>query len=252
VATGVSGPASLIQSDWYTNGHGHYEALVLQGSTLNHYVNDGSSWYYAATVATGVSGPASLIQSDWYSLGSDGNYHGHYEALVRQGGTLNHYVNYQDDTGWHYAATVATGVSAPASLIRSDWYSLGSDGSYHGHYEALVQQGGTLNHYVNFQDDTGWHFQGQVATGLPGVGPNSSPGPCPPVGPPRGEEDGANPIQAVSPEEGLGVAAPCSPSVTRGSADAALTSVSDDAFTRGDGTLFGDPILDDLALALLG
>jgi hypothetical protein len=167
VANGVTAPASLIQSDWYTNGHGHYEALVLQGTTLNHYVNlqDGTGWHlwFDSPVATGVSGPASLIQSDYFSLASDGNYHRHMEALVLQGSTLNHYVNFQDDTGWHYEATVATGVSAGASFIQSDWYTNG-----HGHYEALVLQGSTLNHYVNLQDGSGWHLWGDspVATGV--------------------------------------------------------------------------------------
>src|SRR5262249_18727885 len=50
-------PASLIQSDYVTNGHGHYEALVQQGRCLNHYVNyqDGTGYYFSATVTCGFS-----------------------------------------------------------------------------------------------------------------------------------------------------------------------------------------------------
>jgi hypothetical protein len=171
VASGVTGPASLIQSDWITNGHGHFEAVVQQGSNLNHYVNlqDGTGWQYWGNIASGVSGPGRIIQSDWVSIGVDGNPHGHYEVLVQQGSNLNHYVNLQDGTGWQYWGNVATGVTGPASLIQSNWVSIGVDGNPHGHFEAMFPQGGNLVHYVNLQDGSGWLFW-EIITNGGGVG----------------------------------------------------------------------------------
>jgi hypothetical protein len=36
------GTSSLIQSDWGDNGHGHLEAVVLEGHNLVHYWRDGN------------------------------------------------------------------------------------------------------------------------------------------------------------------------------------------------------------------
>jgi hypothetical protein len=154
----AAGPASIIQSDWYSfnpgdqNWHGHFEVLVPQnGGDLVHYVNrnDGSPWYQAETITNNVIWPASIIQSDWYSWNpSDLNWHGHFEVLLSFGNDLWHYVNYNDGQPWYAAERLASCIFGPSngnqhesgsgwsgmSVGKAPWYSLGAPNSPSGEY----------------------------------------------------------------------------------------------------------------------
>jgi hypothetical protein len=74
--TGVTGAPSFIQSSiGAASGHGNFEVVVPEGSTLGHYWLDnshaGTTWARgAAPSITGVSSSATLVQSDY---GNPGN-----------------------------------------------------------------------------------------------------------------------------------------------------------------------------------
>src|SRR5262249_4961241 len=72
IATGVTGQASLIQSNFGAPGSGNYEVIVQRGLTLSHYWHDntrpGSSWQFGETLPAIATGSASLIQTAKGSL----------------------------------------------------------------------------------------------------------------------------------------------------------------------------------------
>jgi len=90
VTQGVTGPASLIQSNFGSGGHGNFELLVPQGGNLVHWYHDNSNvnnpWQRGQTVLAGIAGYASLIQSNFGSTN-----HGNFEAVAFHGGQVFHH-----------------------------------------------------------------------------------------------------------------------------------------------------------------
>jgi hypothetical protein len=88
IATGVSGPGSIIQSDFKSGAstHGNFEVVAPRGGNLVHYFHNNSNvglpWQQGQTIATGVSGPGSIIQSDFKSGAST---HGNFEVIAPSG-----------------------------------------------------------------------------------------------------------------------------------------------------------------------
>ncbi len=168
IATGVSGPGAIIQSDFKSGGHGNFEVVVPVGSNLVHFFHDDPNlslpWQQAQTIATGVSGPGAIIQSDFKS-GS----HGNFEVAVPVGASLVHYFHDNSNVSlpWQRLDTIATGIRGPGSLIQSDFKSGG-----HGNFEVVVPIGSSLVHYFHDNSNASlpWQQAQTVATGVTGPG----------------------------------------------------------------------------------
>ena len=63
------GPASLIQTDFVSDGHGNLEAVLFRNGQLQHLFRipsaNGPEWHMGQTIPTAASGPGSMIQSDF-------------------------------------------------------------------------------------------------------------------------------------------------------------------------------------------
>jgi hypothetical protein len=274
IVSGVSGQGSIIQSDWvslstrpgFTNElHRHFEVVVQVNNHIEHRWNEGgSTWNFDASFANNVAdGPASIIQSDWITNG-----HGHYEVLVPQfGGQLVHYVNNSDGSPWYLSETVSPETSWPASIIQSDWITNG-----HGRYEALLAFSipVELVHWVGQPwysvEDLIWHCgagngnQPESGSGGSGMAVGKAPGhsrgvPSSSLGW-YGPSDAAPSEQpretpSVVREEASQTALPRLKSASQDLADIPPTPALELAFDRDKDHWHNDPLVDDLALALL-
>lgn len=85
VATGVTGPGVLIQSDLGTGDHGNFEVLVPEGQRMAHHWHDNSDvtlpWQPGQTVTESAAGWASLMQGN-FGAGR----HKNFEALIEECG----------------------------------------------------------------------------------------------------------------------------------------------------------------------
>ena len=138
VPGGATGPASMAVSDYQSDGHGNFEALIPTGSGLFHFWrNHATGKWQPATMKPVTPNPGScgcIITTDYY----DGEHRG-LEALVFEPhdngiGVLSHFKWHPADSEWKWTANIADTACGPACLIQSD-YEKGAD---HGNLEALV------------------------------------------------------------------------------------------------------------------
>jgi hypothetical protein len=171
ISWAAAGQGSIIQSDWYNNGHRNFEVVVPEWafywSNLTHYYSSGSGWYQDpqfAAISNTV--PASFIQSDWGGYYGDGHWHGNFEVLASHDNLVEHVSRYQWDEWIHLYFAFGSGPGVP-SFIQSDYYDYnGGDGRWHGHLEALIPVGNELWHYVYDYTHlpTAWYAATRIAT----------------------------------------------------------------------------------------
>ncbi len=81
ITTKATGPGSLIQSDFVSQGHGNLEVVVPEGNRLVHYffadVGNGRQWKSGQVVTNAAAGTAGLIASDFVA-----GEHGNFEVLA--------------------------------------------------------------------------------------------------------------------------------------------------------------------------
>lgn len=156
VATGVTGNACFMTSDYTTGPHRNFEVMVQRGTELWHYWHTAGAPFDAwpgELVTTGVTavGPGCLIQSDYRAGG-----HANFEVVVQKGTELWHH--------WHWNGMAAgpwpgkailSGVSAPGCLMASDYMANGVR-----NFEVLVARGETLWHH--------WRWDGMADGPWPG------------------------------------------------------------------------------------
>jgi hypothetical protein len=148
--TNVTSGPSIIQSDFISGGHGRFEVVVREGTSLVHYWHDSTvwsnPWNRGGTITTSAASGGSLIQSDFRS-----GTHGNFEVLVQEGDHISHlwHDNNLVANPWNRALTFGSGsgVSGAPSLIQGGFVSGG-----HGNLEAVVRQGSRLVHW--------WHDSG--------------------------------------------------------------------------------------------
>ncbi len=144
---------SLIQSDYGVPEHGNFEAVVVHGNQLWHWVRDNSRndfgpWSRGARITgdqDNVAGPGCLIQSD---LGS-GRHHD-FEAIVplhlNDGSVeLRHFFHDNSDIRLPWSSThfITQSCAGLGGIIQS---KSGSGG--HGNFELIVDESrGTVVHY---------------------------------------------------------------------------------------------------------
>ncbi|HJX00794.1 MAG TPA: DUF4185 domain-containing protein, partial [Terriglobales bacterium] len=140
IATGVDGPACMIQSD-FRGEHGNFEVVVPRLGVsglleLWHFwrENDDTStpWRQGQRIAVGVRGPAVLIQSDFISGG-----HGNFELVVPMGPSLVHFWRDNSDpsTPWQPGQLISDASTGWGSILQSDF----RDGE-HGNFEVLADE----------------------------------------------------------------------------------------------------------------
>jgi hypothetical protein len=123
---GVVGPSSLIQSRLVKNadGHGRLELLALQGTWLNRYWWDGTSWQPGnAPITTQAAAPGALIE-DMRSPVVEGSV---LHIVVPESPTgagppweLHYYTCGEDQSNLGEAPMISTVAAGAASLIQSD------------------------------------------------------------------------------------------------------------------------------------
>ncbi len=130
IAHRVSGPGTIVQSDFMTGAHGNFEVAVPVGGDLIHFFHDNSDvrlpWQQGQTIAHGVTGAAALITSDFKS-GANRNF----EVVVPVGTNLVHFFHDNSNAGlpWQQGQIVASGISGPGALIQSD-FKTGANGNF--------------------------------------------------------------------------------------------------------------------------
>src|SRR5271166_270565 len=166
ISTQASGPASIIQSDFKSGGHGNFEVVVLEGRNLVHYFHDNSDvaspWRRAQVISTAATSGGAIIQSDFKSGG-----HGNFEVVVREGANLVHYFHDNGNVAnpWRRAQTISTSPGSAAQIIESDFKS-----GDHGNFELVTVEGGALVHYFHDNGNVAnpWRRGQTVATGIGG------------------------------------------------------------------------------------
>jgi hypothetical protein len=160
----ATGPASIIRSDFVSNGHRNFELVVLQGHDLVHYWKDNSdpslAWHRGQVISSAATGPGSIVQSDFLSAG-----HGNLEVVVQEGSQVVHYWHDsgQPNSRWQRAGSFGTGVTGAPAFITSDFTSAG-----HRNFEVVVPEGSNLVHYFHPHDsaNNSWQRGQVVATGI--------------------------------------------------------------------------------------
>ncbi|WP_163507342.1 DUF4185 domain-containing protein [Fodinicola acaciae] len=146
-----TGAASIIRSDFVSNGHRNFEVAALQGNTLVHYWKDNGdtnwAWHRGQVISTAATGPGAIVQSDFMSGG-----HGNLEVFVQEGDHIQHYWHDsgQPNSRWQRGGNFGSGVTGPPSVITSDFVSNG-----HRNFEVVVPEGNNLVHY--------WHDNGNAS-----------------------------------------------------------------------------------------
>jgi hypothetical protein len=155
---------SLIQSN-FGGEHGNFEAVVLEGNSLNHWWRDNSNneWKRGKSIVEGnASGPGSIIQSDFGD-----SEHGNFEVVVPLAtgdGKVELWHFWHDNSDvlspWQRGQIIAANVTGPGSLIQSDF-----KGDDHGNFEVIVPVQFSLRHYWHDNSDVSSPWQrGQIVT----------------------------------------------------------------------------------------
>ena len=149
ISNSVTGPATLIQSDFRSDEHGNFEVVALEGSDLVHYWHDNSDvnspWHRGQTISHNATSSASIIQSDFRS-----GDHGNFEVVVREGTNLIHYWHDNSDVNspWRRGQIISTVPGGPATIIQSDFRS-----GDHGNFEVITVEQNSLVHYWHDNSD---------------------------------------------------------------------------------------------------
>src|SRR5258708_8069810 len=148
---------SLIQSDFGSNHHGNFEAVIKVDKDLLHYwrdnTNDERRWKPGRPISLGnVAFPGAIIQSDYTR-----DKHGNFEVVVQLNGAHGHaelwhffHDNIDPDNEWVKVRRIThelDQVVGPASIIQSDYTRHG-----HGNFEVVVPLKGPHGHAEL------WHF----------------------------------------------------------------------------------------------
>ncbi len=141
IVANVTGPGTIIQSDFGSGQHDNFEVTATlyaaDGSIeLWHLWHDNSDvnlpWERGQRIAAPVTGPGVLIQSDFGS-----GQHGNFEVLVPIGDAIAHvwHDNSNVNLPWQRGQIVTDAARGWASLIQSDFGS----GQY-GNFEVLAEE----------------------------------------------------------------------------------------------------------------
>ena len=148
---------SLIQSNFGSDEHGNFEAVIKVNNDLLHYWRDNTNndlrWKPGRPISLGnVAFPGAIIQSDYRR-----HKHGNFEVVVPLNGPHGHaelwhfyHDNINVDNEWVKVRRVThelDQVAGPASLIQSDYRR-----HKHGNFEVVVPLRGPRGHVEL------WHF----------------------------------------------------------------------------------------------
>jgi hypothetical protein len=170
IAANVSGPGTIIQSNFRAGDHGNFEVVVPlpvagRNPELWHFWHDNSDvnkpWARGQRIAENVNGSGVIIQSDFR-----GNGHGNFEVVVPVGGSLVHFWHDNTDVNkpWQRGQNITDVARGWGCIIQSDFVSGG-----HGNFEVLVPEcSQSLVHYWHPNQDVSlpW-MRAQVIIGEP-------------------------------------------------------------------------------------
>lgn len=168
----ASGPGWIIQSNFYSFGHGHLEVVVPEGSNLVHYWREDTGiWNRTPTPITEhAASSACFIQSSFVQ----GQDHGNFELVVLEdnGGKLGAgLVHYSRDNGhspypWSQPTMIDQHATGPASLFQSTY---GAEFGGYGNFEVLVPNGNQLVHWYRDNSTPPFKWVNVGPIGQPGV-----------------------------------------------------------------------------------
>jgi hypothetical protein len=148
VSQQATGNPWFIQNSMSAGGQGNFEAVILEGNQLVHYIRDNSRsdflWQRGQVVSSQATGQGWIIQSD---------FGGNFEVVVPEGNQLVHYWcdNSKPNAPWNRGEVITNQATGPACFLQSD-FRMGS--SQHGNMELMVLEGSNLVHY--------WHDSGNM------------------------------------------------------------------------------------------
>jgi Domain of unknown function (DUF4185) len=167
ISNHVTGPASIIQSDFQSGGHGNFEVIVREGANLIHYWHDNSDvnspWRRGQTISTQISSAASIIQSNFHN-----GDHSNFEVVAREGNNLVHFWHDNSDVNspWRRGQNISTAAGGAAQIIQSDFHN-----GDHGNFEVVTVESGSLVHYWHDNSDvnTPWQRGQTIAPSVSGA-----------------------------------------------------------------------------------
>ena len=143
------GPNSIIESDFSSDGHGNFEAILFRDGQLHHMwgvAGDGGvDWRSGQSLPTAASGPGSIIQSDF-----GGGRHKNFEVLLWVGNELWHWWHDNSDVTrpWQRGQRISAAATGPGSIVQGDFGS-----GDHKNFEVVVLEGTNLVHYFHDNSD---------------------------------------------------------------------------------------------------
>jgi hypothetical protein len=171
VTNQATGSGCIIESSFITANQKCLEAVVLEGSNLEHYHNlvhyqrdnaDGQWKRQGEFITDKATGPGCIIQSSFAS-----GQHGNFEVVVLEGSQLVHYWKDNAANKWHRGKVITDVATTSGWIVQSRV----SDSQTHSNFEVVVCEGRPeqrpwqLVHYWKDNSDTGspWR-RGQVIT----------------------------------------------------------------------------------------
>ena len=142
------GPNSIIESDFGSDGHGNFEAVLFRDGQLHHMWGapgeGGVDWRPGQSLPSPASGPGSIIQSDF-----GGGRHKNFEVLLWVDNELWHWWHDNSDVTrpWQRGQRISATATGPGSIIQGD-FGAGD----RKNFEVVALEGTDLVHY--FHDNT--------------------------------------------------------------------------------------------------